>query len=263
MTDYRFLNDSHEHEKGFSFLKEALKNFNDYPDDLPSEVRDSIEDQIYFASTSTLGEGDLGRSVFVSSLCKSTDSLTQWITYGGFSINFDMDSLLSSVGKNGDFDIFDCQYYDSREHGIELASSILKEEIMPKAIEYRMKNSDFDDPFYMIDSIIKHSLILKPSSFKHENEKRIVALRNTGFVNDIKFRCSGELLIPYIDFGFDAMAIKGIMVGPSSNQDRVLSSLMVFLSNINHRWKLNVEIEKERSPEYNITLNKSEIPYRG
>ncbi|MCC7937736.1 hypothetical protein [Klebsiella pneumoniae] len=85
------------------------------------------------------------------------------------------------MGKNGDFDIFDCQYYDSREHGIELASSILKEEIMPKAIEYRMKNSDFDDPFYMIDSIIKHSLILKPSSFKHENEKKNCCIKKHRF----------------------------------------------------------------------------------
>lgn len=263
MTDYRFLNDSHEYEKGLQFLTEALKDFSDYPCNTPSEIIDSIKDQIYFTSMIVLGDGDLGRSVFVSSLCNSFDSLTQWITYGSFAIRFNRDGLLRCIRESRDFELLDCKYYESEAHGLAIAASIVREKIIPEAIEYRMGHTDFDDPSYMIDSIIKCSLIFKSSSFKHENETRIVALKNTGFVSEVKVRCSGELLIPYIEFCFDSMVIEEIMVGPSSDQERLLSSLSIFSSNLNNNWRVYSENKEEDKHKYNITINHSKIPYRG
>ncbi|EOP3005844.1 TPA: hypothetical protein ACX3MJ_005767, partial [Raoultella ornithinolytica] len=61
-------------------------------------------------------------------------------------------------------------------------------------------------------------------------------------------------LVPYVELDFDLTAIKGVMLGPSDNQESSLISLSMLILKLN---------SSGESKPFKITVDSSKLPYRG
>ncbi len=254
MTDYRFLNDSDEYKKGIYFFCKAFEDFDEYPSDCPFELKESIKTALFVLNENGLGGGFFERSIFVSSFSKSRDSLSQWRNYGLYSIEFDCELLCSEKNHPNLTAFMHCYYYHSEVDGVGHARSKISKDIVPYLISYSAKNSNFGIESLIIDLIISYSLCFKHAAFKYEDEVRLVSLIYLEGYSGVLFRERGDILIPYVELSFKSSAIKGIMLGPSDNQDLAFISLSAFSQLVN---------SQRESELYDITVDRSKLPYRG
>ncbi|EKH5780712.1 DUF2971 domain-containing protein (plasmid) [Raoultella planticola] len=254
MTDYRFLNDRDEYNKGITFICRAFKLFDEYPDKFPLEMRESVKTALDIFESQGLGGGYFERSIFVASFSKTKNSLSQWRNYGSYSIEFDVDNLRRERNHPEITATLDCYYYHSESDGVDHAVSIIKEKIIPSLMECNVDDLGFAVEFLILDLMISYALCFKDSSFEHENEVRIISLRFLSYFPDVFFRERQGALVPYVELDFDLTAIKGVMLGPSDNQESSLISLSMLILKLN---------SSGESKPFKITVDSSKLPYRG
>lgn len=86
---------------------------------------------------------------------------------------------------------------------------------------------------------------------------RIIA-KTTGDDDSIKFRQKNDKLIPYVEKYISLDCIKAIHVGPMNDQELAFTSMAAFVRNIEKKWQIETA-----NIEYELTVIKSPIPYRG
>ncbi|AKF40332.1 TPA: DUF2971 domain-containing protein [Yersinia enterocolitica] len=254
LTDYRFLNDKEEFLEGFNVLCEALVAFNDYSDECTPEFIKHVKSGInlIIESDITLFERN---NVFVASFSHTPDLLSQWRSYGMFSLEFNEEFILE--GKKGNnLCYLECHYLQNHEDALDCAETLIKENIIPKLLKLWGKMHKALITLELHSLIEVYALAFKHSAFQDEDEVRLVISCADDDVR-IKFRIKGCVLIPYIEIEFNPLALNTITIGPIDNQELSVHSLTMFANQASRRVQ-----EEEGIIEYSLNVDYSDIPYR-
>jgi len=209
-TDVFYLNDSMEFMHGINIAREIIKQ------KISSLVGDEKKRLERFDTDLSFIGPDHKRPVYVCSLSKAENELSQWRAYcrgGGFSIGFPYQGLVDAIqGKH--FEIKKCIYDVSKQ---QIIDHLIVSQVMPY-IENPKQFSQVPCTEQMISSIVcggsnkflwelySACSTLKHSSFEREEEWRLVFDHRYAFEkgengkNKIrpKFRTKNGLIIPYI-----------------------------------------------------------------
>lgn len=253
LTDHRFLNDTEELIAGRNILIETLKKFDDFPSDCSGEFIDKMQTAIAFVSTEKLFASQK-ENIFVSSFSLNDDSLTQWRSYGMFSLCFDNSKLTESF-KDNDVFFLTCNYIIDSNDAIEVANDIIKDNIIPSLLKSCSTNLVWMDVelSYLVDI---YALSFKHNAFYDEAEVRLVTSRPTDN-DDIQFRVKGNILIPYLKLNIVPSSIQCITIGPIDNQIVAEESLAMFADKISRGVRDN-----ESNSEYYLDVDTSALPFR-
>ena len=190
------------------------------------------------------------RNYYITSFSNCDDNLSMWGMYAangsGCSISFDFECL-----KYGYEVIAQCTY------GEENIKKYLKNftELIKNG-----KFTTFGDPAPSQESIEKsktdlyNNIILstcltaKNQAYAHEQEIRGIV--HCSESQSIKFKQKNNYIVPYIEVNLPKKALKAITIGPTSNTELTIQSVVHFL-HINE-YDLN-----------NVIIKASKIPYRG
>lgn len=253
LTDYKFLNDKEELRAGYRILVEALNDFDDYPEECSQEFIERMQVAISYITTQDLFSPNENK-IFVSSFSLDPDSLSQWRSYGMFSVEFDESYFAESKAKKEIY-FLDCKYILDSGDALDDANDIIKDSLIPHML--KVYNSEPHwlevELSYMVDI---YALTFKHAAFNEEQEKRLVISCGPDD-DDIKFRAKGNILIPYLEFEFPHSSIQSVMIGPIDNQDLSEDSLVLFTNLISRRIA-----KKENKPEFHINVESSDLPYR-
>lgn len=253
LTDTRFLNDKEEFLLGLEYLIKTIAMFNEYPDGTSDNFKEFIADW----SGKTNASNFFPELLFVSSLSRGNDSLSQWRSYGMYSVGLEEESL-ADYNNNDDFYYLECRYiYDTRD-GLEVASEVFSSIILPSLLGEWQDDGDNSLMHLRLNDLISiYALLFKNYSFADENEVRIV-INCSDEDNRIKFRPRGNILIPYVEIEIDRYALKEIKVGPVEHQELAMHSLDLFARSISD------DLIKSGSVniEYEFNADFSNIPYR-
>ncbi|KZQ37513.1 hypothetical protein A3464_15275 [Enterobacter genomosp. O] len=253
LTDYKFLNDKEELRAGYRILVEALNDFDDYPEECSQEFIERMQVAISYITTQDLFSPNENK-IFVSSFSLASDSLSQWRSYGMFSVEFD-ESDFAELQAKKEIYFLDCKYILDSGDALDDANDIIKDSLIPHML--KVYNSEPHwlevELSYMVDI---YALTFKHAAFYEEQEKRLVISCGPDD-DDIKFRAKGNILIPYLEFEFPHSSIQSVMIGPIDNQDLSEDSLVLFTSLISRRIA-----KKENKPEFHINIESSALPYR-
>lgn len=253
LTDYNFLNDKEELKAGYEYLIEALEHFDDYPEECSTACINAIKSSIRFLSEhERLPEQKY--CIFVSSFSLAPDSLTQWRSYGMFSVEFNKDSLIASNRLSNLF-LLECKYILDKNDALDDANQIIKDEIIPRLMITYKKTRRFlnVELSYLVDLF---ALSFKHAAFYEEQEERIVMV----FPPDddlIKFRAKGNILIPYVELPFPTSSIDSVKIGPIDNQELSAQSLYLLTDQVSRKVR-----ELNKNSDFAIAVETSDLPYR-
>lgn len=247
LSDIRFLNDSQEMNDGVKYITEALSS--DFPDfglDVGSVVyaRDFLMD----AFDDHISYGIDSEPTFVCSFSEAGNQLSQWRAYGGYAIEFDRKLIHSAL------DLFACVYSEDEKNAT--ASYMVQEAVRELASDVKKHGEISPEGLMSLSMLVRTASIFKDQSFYEEQEVRCavdVPLPNS----ELKFRCRGGVLIPYITLGFPFAAVKAIHVGPMRDQELAYTSMKALVSSVTHRF-----ISECSEPISEIDIVMSKIPYR-
>ncbi|MFJ5250077.1 hypothetical protein ACIP8G_06155 [Serratia liquefaciens] len=252
LTDYRYLNDKEEFLKGFSVLCDALEEYDNYSAEYPDEFKENIKEFLEFIRTEN--HSVLERScIFVSSYSKTPNLLSQWRSYGMYSLELD-EAFLDY--DHDDVYLLDCHYVYHLGDAKEYAEHIIEGNILPKLIKQWDDNNKWIIGLELMSLIEIYALSFKHEAFNDEDEIRLVISCSADDPR-IQFRVKGELLIPYIPIKYDPKILKSITIGPIDNQELACDSLNMFANQISRRIQMD-----EMNFEYNLGVECSDIPYR-
>ena len=250
LTDLRFLNDKEEHKNGFDIFKDLLKSY-EINKNFGSTSREWILDSLIDRRESLA-------PTFVFSLTSSDDLLSQWRSYGDYSIEFHKLKLQALIPE-----LKACVY--KLEQKKTEALSALKSALVVIDADSKKGPPSGDS----IDELIRLSRIAayyKDDGFSEEEEFRIVSqdkliFPDSGGTGEAtrEFRVRGNVLIPYIALQVPLDCIKSIKIGPIRDQVLAYLSMKEFVGD-----KLIKFNELSNSDiEHYIDVTKSRIPYRG
>lgn len=249
LTDIRFLNDSQELHDGIGNLDNALKTSipeqsanNDYKNKAIEFLRDSFND--------TVSYGIESEPIFVFSLGRVGNLLSQWRAYGNYAIEFDEQQLEEFVPA-----LRPC-IYDPNDKVCRALSAVTK---AITDISQDMCRSDGCIGITSIDSLgklVELAATFKDEGFSEEREVRVI----TRLQEDddlITYTPKGNKLIPYLEVPISLDCIKAIHVGPMSDQDLAYRSMSAFVRKIESTWQTD-----SANIEYWLRVERSSIPYR-
>lgn len=206
-TNYQYFNDPRE----YSFSKNVLRDY----------------------SVKTKQEMDLDFYLYLISFCLEGDSLNLWRFYSndgyGISLGFDMDELKNNSTKDNNiiYEIEECIYCD--------------ESNKLKSIEDKINNlrsiciNNPDENEKLACSLIKHI------SYESEKEVRLILTEKKGFrvdqeemenTDDLKFRFSKDILVPYKIVKLPLDCLKEIYIGPKLNFEKTKCSIRLYLQSL-------------------------------
>jgi hypothetical protein len=246
LTDLRFLNDTQELNHGIDKLSNELaapthglfSNYS-YADDSIRYLLESFKDEISF--------GIDEEPIFVFSLSRATDLLSQWRAYGSYAIEFDENCLAQAAIK-----LFPCVYKNKNK--LERAKDGVTDAL--HIISQDMAENDGCTGIKCLDSLV--SLIELAATFKHEGfeEEREVRILTREDKN-IKYRSNGTMLVPYIELPISLDCIKAVHVGPMNNQELAYKAMSAFVYQVARDWQ-----NESANIEYELGTFKSAIPFR-
>jgi hypothetical protein len=246
-TNCMFLNDKKEVLHLKPILHRVLNEF----------YRDEKDFAHWFFNYYNEVSNELLKFIFVISLSNKPDSLTLWSNYtnnDGYCLVF-KDMLFTQknltinnkhvrnmvMGRN--------VLYDDR----------LKEELFKKFVEilidyYKrhdaglISDADFEQvKQFAMFYLLTFALLSKDKKYEDEHEFRLITPMLTKNINEIEFRVSHDLIIPYIKLSFPIKYIEEIMIGPKRKMRITKDSIRYFLD----------------AKGYNdIKITKSSIPLR-
>lgn len=249
LTDIRFLNDSKELQDGIDRLSEALESpfkglFVNHT------YYDSSIDYLRSAFADTVSFGADEEPVFVFSLGRVENLLSQWRAYGSYAIEFDEKALNNCVSA-----LRPC-IYDPKTK-CTMAKNYVTKALTD--ISQEMDGNCGSAGIVGLDSVvslIELAATFKDQGFSEEQEVRIVTQAYER-ENTIQYRPQSNRLIPYLEVPITLDCIKSIWVGPMNDQDLAFVSMSAFVRQIERDW------QSESSIEYELSVNKSSIPFRG
>lgn len=250
LTDLRFLNDSRELYDGVDFFDQSLKNpqhglFSNY--DYKKESTEYL--QTAFADSVSFGINE--EPIFVFSLSRMGNILSQWRAYGSYAIEFDERMLRDELSV-----LSDCIYSQKEKEG--LAKNAVAGALAD--ISQEMSQNDGCIGIKSLDAlskIMEVAATFKDQGFSEEQEVRIIR-QAPEQDESIKFRPKNNKLIPYYEMKISLDYVKAIHVGPIAEQELAFSSMSSFVRKIERDWQID-----SSNIEYELKVKKSSIPYRG
>ncbi|MCE6966068.1 DUF2971 domain-containing protein [Enterobacter sp. MW07] len=242
-TNIHHLNDSKEYHHGIKCFLDALEFIDEKYRDPSMKV--SLETMLdHFLRNQ-------GSYIFSTSFCLISDQLSQWRGYGnkqGVCIEFD-ENKLHDVFKHLNYRITRGNVFYTAE-----GSTLEAREEINSFLDLNFYAQSFNRDKFRRD-VYLHSILcalvpfFKHDGFKEEKEYRFIY---TPFdkVPDIKFRISGDRLVPYITPSVCEgvkLPIKKIIIGPSKATEDVVSGVRFFLKHFGYQ-------------DVDVVL--SQIPYR-
>ena len=255
LTDYRFLNDKEEYVRGYDLLLEAFSDFVfSYPNDSP-KLFGCIAMALESIKSGEIRKRLERNCFFVGSFSHSPDTLSQWRSYGMFSLGVDDDKLMALSNRPGHY-YLECHYIQDDGDALEYAYGLIAEEILPLLVDIWNNGEGHWEIDLELSSLIDiYALSFKNSAFYDEGEVRVIVSCEPDD-EGIKFRSKGEYLVPYIELSVPSETIKEIMIGPVKNQEVADNSLTMFAR------KVSKEFKRSGCKEYELVVDKSDIPYR-
>lgn len=267
MTDIRFLNDKSEYMQGLEILREASLQ-----EDLILSIKDNYfrkSLQVWFkrAFEELFDFENASEMFYVASFSRSSNTLSQWRSYGMLAIQFDYDEMegimreriIEHYNKCSELlkiELIECHYVSNRDTAVKKALELINEKLIPTIEEWWQADVPIEQNEHIyID--IKEILSMLATAFKHasfieEQEFRLVISVDITSEN-VKFRAKNNVLIPFYELDIIPDVIKGIIIGPVENQKITAHSLDIF--NLHRAKKLNNDM-------YQLSIIKSDIPYR-
>jgi hypothetical protein len=203
------------------------------------------------AFTDSVSFGINEEPIFVFSLSRMGNILSQWRAYGSYAIEFDEIMLREELSN-----VRDCVY--SQREKKELAKHSVAGALAD--ISQEMGKNNGCAGISSLDSLIKIielAATFKDQGFSEEQEVRIVR-QATEEDESIKFRHKNNKLIPYYEMEISLDYIRAIHVGPMGEQELSFSSMKSFAKKIERNWQID-----SSNIEYELEVKKSLIPYRG
>jgi len=247
LTDIRYLNDSKELHDGVDLMKKVLnslilRELNDFEfvNEAIKYINHSLNDSVNY--------GISEEPVFIFSLGKAENRLSQWRSYGNYAIEFDEEGLKDHAPA-----LYTCNY------DIESKKEILKTSLIEsiKNISNDMAKYSGNPGVEAIDAIsylMEVVTTFKDDGFFEEQEVRIVDHLNE---QQVKYRVKDNLLIPYLEMEISLDCIKRIHIGPMKNKNLAYESMLSFVKTIEREWQIETD-----NIEYWLEVVESDIPYR-
>lgn len=248
-THCHFLNDRSEFLQGEELCRKAICEYEEEQGiPIAERVENIIEnpsirkfDRMHYEGGATYPSLIHEGYPYLFSLSRAKDSLPMWGLYAkngnGIAIVFDEEAL------QREFRGQDC-FYCQKDNTLPLKATIAKlyvDDIQLSREANRLTTILVLNLIYRkVGSYIKHK------SFEFEQEFRVVATEST----HILFREKAGLIVPYVEQKIPVKYIKGIIVGPTADFDRMKEALSILLIN------KNVNVRK-------IDIIQSEVPYMG
>jgi hypothetical protein len=190
---------------------------------------------------------------FVTSFSADGDQLGQWRAYGrsaGFSIGFDMESLITRAKKQG-YVLERCSYNAAQN----------KAEIKP-LVEWAVRHSEDFDSSHFLEQFLTLAPKFKHPSFIAEQEWRLVNVRPAPFAcgknyTDISYRSGKSFFVPF----------RMIALTDSTNPDEALLPISkVYVGPTPHAelsvWTVRNCLRTKGLFMNGLKIEKSAIPYR-
>ena len=178
---------------------------------------------------------------YLFSLSRAKDSLPMWGLSAkdgnGIAIVFDEEALQQEFRGQ------DC-IYCQKDNTLPIKATIAK--LYVDNIQLSKEANRLTTILILKLIYKKVSSYIKHKSFEFEQEFRVVATESS----HILFREKAGLIVPYVEQKIPVKYIKGIIVGPTADFDRMKEALSIFLIN------KNINVRK-------INIIQSEVPYRG
>lgn len=267
MTDIRFLNDKTEYLKGLEILREASHDVFLQTSKYDDEFANVTEEWLEKAFEELFDFENASEMFYVASFSRSSDTLSQWRSYGMFAIEFDGEKLANrvskwafketqSTNKTVNIEFIECHYVLDLQDAIEEALDLIRTKVVDTIYDWWMPNSPIEINMHLYrdlrEIISMLATTFKHSSFIEEEEVRLVISDNIVYGN-INFRTKNNILIPYYELDVSAEAISGVKIGPVENQKITEQSLYMY--NLHRAAKLGGDA-------YLLNIETSDIPYR-
>lgn len=267
-THYKYMNDPQEFELGSMYCTEII---NDIENDLnvPSQYRYKtwVSKKLYtdvIDNNRRTTDGQL-TCPYIISFSKAYDSLHMWDMYAsngnGLALVFDYSKLLLNAG----ICLKDCYYCNPDCHNVfqcllqkykdDIKEIYLKEaknfpiETLEKGIE-KGDYSALYSRIYSLQTLINGhiGIRIKHWAYRIEDESRISVNCKNNF--KLLFRDRKGIILPYIEYPVPFDCVDHIIVGPTSDFNRVRESILIFLHSKGVKdWDKN-------------KILKSKVPYR-
>ncbi len=240
-TNMLYLNDISEGKEGIEVVRQIVNEILDIPS-RSKTIKDLIK---YYISA----DYNLFQDFYVISFCKSVDDLPMWRMYAndgrGCAIELDEEIIEKEFNMKEYAFFIHCNY--DKESVKTCFEKDLKKSI--DDIEDSISNDQRIDALALdkfCEVFIKACVSTKDKNYKYEKECRVVYHRVNGEY-DVKFREKNNYLVPYIEMSINPKALKGVVLG--SNTDDLSRGSVSNLIRINGY--------------NNVSIGKSELPYRG
>ncbi|AFE61305.1 hypothetical protein Q7S_25776 (plasmid) [Rahnella aquatilis HX2] len=265
MTDIRFLNDKTEYRQGLELLEEASHEIFHKKTMYSKEFVETVEKWFPRVFKELLDMEYANEMFYVASFSLSSDTLSQWRSYGMFAVILDHDQIWKDIDKidlrikyKGRTKIYflECYYVNEKHKALGKAKALLHSKVLGLLNDFWLYDdpnkhnldlyTDLKERVSMVATIFKHSC------FAEEKEVRLVISDKT-VSKKILFRVKNNLLIPYYEYALSPEIFTGVRIGPLENQELTTQSLRIYAA---HRQ------EKLGRKQYPLVIEKSEIPYR-
>ncbi|MBW1909143.1 MAG: DUF2971 domain-containing protein [Deltaproteobacteria bacterium] len=225
-TNILFLNDSKEFNHTIQLALDYLSS------------NESVIGQDLHETVEHLFSDSQAPDVYVTSLTKMRDQLSQWRAYcpnlGGFNIGFETTKLVELVKAQG-IELIQCDYdIDEQKKVVKNSIDITCGYFNKKADANYNSEGKFDiDSFLELagSTRLKYGLQLlliapyfKHPKFSEENEFRLIFYQKKNHEKEIFFREGASTIIPYVEIDLTLptkghLPIKEIVIGPTPNQE--------------------------------------------
>jgi hypothetical protein len=227
-TSAFYLNDSQELIGGIEIARKQLEAFKQSADMEQKNRIDWLLNDIRSVGTVR------SKAAFVCSLSSEHDLLSQWRAYccgGGFSIGFPVDQFREAIGAQ-DFSLNECIYVKTEQDKLikETIELVALEWIRGAQVPVTEDVNRFKVSGKLIWELIRAASWLKNSSFKEEQEFRIVSLPERRYeVEKQHFRSRNGIIVPYTKIQLpetvDFWGKTRIVVGPTPHRDESKASV--------------------------------------
>ncbi|MCX0501623.1 DUF2971 domain-containing protein [Erwinia billingiae] len=267
MTDIRFLNDKTEYLQGLEILKEASHEIFLQDSKYDKEFANVVDGWFKEAFKELFDFENAIEMFYVASFSRSSDTLSQWRSYGMFAIEFDGEKLQDRVSKWAfekrkstrklvNFEFIECHYVFDKNDAIVEASELIRTKAIDAIYDWWQPNSPIKQNIYLYrdlrETISMLATTFKHDSFNEEQEVRLV-ISDKIVSKQIKFRTKNTVLIPFYELDVSAEVISGVKIGPVEDQRITEQSLYIY--NLHRAAKLGGD-------KYILNIETSDIPYR-
>ncbi len=267
MTDIRFLNDKTEYLQGLEILKEASHAV--FPQDpmFDAGFVNVIEGWFEKAFDELFKFENANEMFYVASFSRSSDTLSQWRSYGMFAIEFNYEKLqekvseltlekIKSTGKSANIELLECHYVFNNNDSIEEALELIRSKVVYAMYLWWKHDAPLEKNMHLYSGLREIISMLattfKHESFSEEEEVRLV-ISDEIVSQNINFRPKNNILIPFYELLVPKEVFTAVKIGPVENQSITAQSLEIY--NSHRATKLNDE-------RYRLIIETSDIPYR-